>query len=181
MRFCQRQDGKHEHDLAREHDAPAEVGRCPASEDRTDRDAGAGDAADDRVRRFAGVALEVARDERGERRKHERGADSFEDRPAECENCDGRRERRHQRSAAIDDQSDDERAAASDDVADLAARHHEHRHHEAVQRDHCLNRRDRRVEVVDQRADRHVHHRLVEHHYELGSGQCDQCPPFHRG
>jgi hypothetical protein len=38
--------------------------------------------------------------------------------------------------------------------------------------------RDLGVEVLDQRADRHVHHGRVEHHYELGGGQDDQCLPL---
>ena len=53
----------------------------------------------------------------------------------------GRRQRRHQRTAAVDDQPDEERPAATDDVTDLGAGQHEHRHDQAVERDHGLNRR----------------------------------------
>ena len=74
-----------EHDLADEHDAPGELGRGPAAEDRADGDAGAGDAADHGVGDLALGALEVAGDQRGQRRQHQRGADALEDRPAERE------------------------------------------------------------------------------------------------
>ena len=39
------QNRDHEHDLSREHEPPSEVRRHPATEDRADRDPGAGDRA----------------------------------------------------------------------------------------------------------------------------------------
>ena len=106
--------------------------------------------------------------------------DPLEDRPTQRQHRHGRRQRRHQRTAAVNDQPDKERPAAADDVTDLGAGHHEHRHHQAVQRDHGLNRRHRGVEVDDQGTDRHIHHRLIEHHDELGGGQRDHRSPANR-
>ena len=59
-----------------------------------DGDAGAGDATDHGVGDLSVVALEVAGDERGQRRQHQRRADALEDRPAQGEHRDRRRRRR---------------------------------------------------------------------------------------
>ena len=64
-------------------------------------------------------------------------------------------------------EADDERLAATDDVADLGPGEDQHGHDQAVEGDHGLDGGDRGVEVLDQRTDRHVHHRLVQHHEEL--------------
>ena len=58
---AQDEDDQHQHDLADEHDAPAELGGGPAAEDGPDRDSGTRDAADDRVGGLARGSLEVAR------------------------------------------------------------------------------------------------------------------------
>ncbi len=131
---------------------------------------------------LAVLALEVSGDQRRHRREHQRGADALEDRPPERELRDRLRRCGQARSARVDDQPDDERPAAADDVADLAAREHQHGHHKAVERDHGLDRGDRRVEVGDQLADRHVHDRLVEHHDELcGRQRHQRQPSLHPG
>ena len=175
------EDPDHEDDLAGEHDPPGEHRRRPAPEDRTDRDAGAGHAPDDRVGDLAVLALEVAGDQRDHRRQDERGADALEDRPAQGEDRHGRGKGGHRRAAPVDDEADTEGPPAPDDVADLAARQHEHRHDEAVERDDRLDGRDGRVEVGDQLTDRDPHDRLVEDHDELGARQGDQGRPvLHR-
>ena len=71
------EDERDEHDLAGEHDAPRQLGRGPAADDRPDRDARAGDAADHGIGGLAGGALEVPGDQRRHRGKHERGAESL--------------------------------------------------------------------------------------------------------
>ncbi len=176
-----RQDDQDEHDLPDEHDPPGQLGRRPAAEDGTDGDAGAGHAADDGVGDLALAALEVAGDERRERGQHERRTETLEDRPPEGEDGDGLRDRGDRRADGVDHEPDDERPAPTDDVADLGAGQHEHRHHQAVQGDDRLDRRDRGVELLDERADRDVHDRLVEHHHELRDRQGDQRgPSLHR-
>ena len=88
-----------EHDLADEHDPPAQLGGGPAAEDGADGDAGAGDAADHRVGDLAVAALEVAGDQRGQRGQHQRRADALEDRPAQGQHRHGRRHRGQRRAA----------------------------------------------------------------------------------
>ena len=96
------------------------LGRGPTADDRPDRDAGAGDPADHRVGGLAGGPLEVSRDQCRHGRQHQRGPDSFEERPSEREvpPTVGA-------SAAIadptriDDQADHERTPVTNDVADL--------------------------------------------------------------
>ncbi len=168
-------------DLAHEDDAPGQHGGGPAAEDGTDRDARTGDAPDHGVGDLAVLALEVARDQRDHRRQHQCGADALEHRPAQGQDRDARCDRREARSARVDGETDHERPAPADDVTDLAAGEHQHGHHEAVEGDDRLDRRDRRVEVDDQLADRDVHHGLVEDHDELGASERDQRPsPLHR-
>ena len=73
---------------------------------------------------------------------------------------------------------DREGATAAPDVAELAAGQHQSRHHQGVAGDHCLDRGHGGVEVFDQLGDRDVHHRLVEHHQELGGAEDDEDSPL---
>ena len=68
---------------------------------------------------------------------------------------------------AVDGEADRERAVAAEDVAELRAGEHERRHHQRVGGDRELDALDRRVEVLDDLRDRHVHDAAVEHHHEL--------------
>ena len=77
------QDADRDDDLADEDDPPAQLGRRPAAEDRADRDAGAGDAAEHAVGDRPVAALVVAGDEGDQGRQDQRRADPLEDRPAE--------------------------------------------------------------------------------------------------
>ena len=171
------QDQGHQQHLAGEDDPPRVLRGRPAAQDRPHGDPCPGDPADHGVRHLARGALEVARDQRHHRRQDQRGTEPFQDRPAQGQDGHRRRQRRHRRTAGVDDQADDERPPPADDVADLAAGEHEHRHHQAVERDHRLDRGHRRVEVGHQRADRDIHRRLVQHHDELGDGQGHQRQP----
>ena len=171
------QDKRGNDDLADEHDPPRQDGRGPAAHDGADRDPRASDPADDRVSGLAPGPREVAGNQRRERRKDQRRADALEHRPPEGKHRYRLGQRGQRRAAGVDDQSDDERPAAADHVADLGPGEDEHGHDQAVQGDDRLDRGDRGVEVVDQRADRDVHHGLVQHHEELRRGQGDQCQP----
>ena len=106
------------------------------------------------------------------------GINALEDRPPERQYRHRRGHGGQRRAACVDDQPDGERSPPADDVADLAAGEHQHRHDEAVQGDDRLDGGDRGVEVVDQLADRDVHHRLIEHHDELRRAQRDQRQPL---
>ena len=174
------EDADHDDHLAGEDDAPAELGRRPAAEDRADGDAGPGDAAEHPVGEGPVLALEVGRDEGDHRRQHERGADPLEDRPAEHQAGNAPGGRREGRAGAVDAEADREGAPAPEEVAELAAGQHQARHHQGVEGDHDLDRRHGGVEVVDQLGDRDVHHRLVEDHQELrGPENAEDSPLRH--
>ena len=161
------QDADHHDDLAREHDAPREVGRHPAAEDRPDRDAGARHAAEHPVGERALLALEAAGGQRRQRGQHERGTDPLQHRPAQRQHRHAPRHRGEQRAGAVDHVADPERAPAPHDVAELAAGDHQRGHHQRVEGDDRLDAGDVGVEVLDQLRDGDVHHRLVEDHQEL--------------
>ena len=161
------QDADHHDDLAREHDAPRQVGRHPAAQDRPDRDAGARHAAEHPVGERALLALEAAGGQRRQRGQHERGTDPLQHRPAQRQHRHAPRHRGEQRAGAVDHVADPERAPAPHDVAELAAGDHERGHHERVEGDDRLDAGHVGVEVLDQLRDGHVHHRLVEDHQEL--------------
>ena len=179
------EDAEDEDDLADEDDPPRQLGGGPAAQDRADRDAGARRRRRSRRRRPCGPGPRSCRRSgrpsraAPARRRCPRGSTSRG--PARATVGDTAVSAEPQR---VDDEADHERPATADDVADLAAGEHEHRHHEAVQGDHGLDRGDRRVEVVDQLADRDVHHGLVEDHDELGApparpaaASCSSSPP----
>ena len=174
------QDEDDQHHFAGEDDPPGQFGGRPAAEDGPDRDARTGDTADHRVGDLSRLSGEVAPDERGQRREHQSGAETLEDRPADRQHRHALGARGQRRATPVDHQTDREGPPPADHVADLGARHHEHGHDQAVEGDHRLDRRNRRVEVVHQRADRHIHDRLVEDHDELGGGEGYEGHPFDR-
>ena len=112
-------------------------------------------------------AAEVGGDERDDRRQDQRGADALQDRPADHQHRQVRRERGGERAAAVDHAADREGALAADDLADLAAGDHERRHHQRVEGDRRLDPGHGRADVLGDGRDRDVHHRAVEHHQEL--------------
>ena len=131
-----------------------------------------------RVRERAVLALVGGGGERRDRRHHEHGAEPLDARPADQQDGEVRAQRRRERPDAVDRQPDRERAVGAQDVAELRAEQHERRHHQRVQRDRGLHALDRRVEVLDDLRDRHVHHARVEHHDELGRGQDEHREPL---
>ena len=163
--------------LADEHDPPRQYGRRPPAHDGADRDPRTSDPTDDRVGCLAPGPGEVAGNQRRERRKDQRRADALEHRPPDGEHSYRLGQRGQRRATGVDDQSDDERPTAADHVADLGPGEDEHGHDQAVEGDDRLDRGDRSMEVVDQRADRDVHHGLVQHHEELRRGHGDECQP----
>ena len=171
------QDGDHDHDLADEDVAPAEVRRHEAADHRADRDRGSGDPADDPVGEGAVLALVVGRREGGDRRDHEHRAETFHERPAEEENGEVRAQGRDQRAEPVDREPDREGPVATPDVTELGADQHEGGHDERVHRDGALDAGDGRVEVGDDLRDRDIHHARVEDHHELRRSEDDQREP----
>ena len=173
----QGQHGEYEDDLAGEHQPPGGVRGQPAAQQRADGDARAGQAADDTVGHGPVTALVGAADQGGERGQYQGGTQPLDDRPAHREYPQDRCHGGESRADAVDGQADAEHAATAEHVAELAPGDHECRHHEGVEGDDALDRGDLGVEVLHQLADRHVHHRGVEHHQELCRAQHRQRPP----
>ena len=175
---AQQQDDDHHDRLAGEHVAPRELRRHPAADQRARGDRDGRDAAEQRVGQRAVAALVGGGGERCDRGHHQHGAEPLDPRPADQQDGEVGAQRRRERSDPVDRQADRERAVAAQDVAELRAEQHECRHHERVQRDRRLNALDRRVEVLDDLRDRHVHDARVEHHDELGRREHEQRKPF---
>src|SRR5262249_48025210 len=72
---------------------------------------------------------------------------------------------------------DDVRAPTPGVITERAARHHEHRHREAVRRDHPLDARLARVELMLDVGDRDVHDHRVEIDHEQPETGRDERPP----
>ncbi len=178
---AQEQDRDHDHGLGREHVAPRELGRHPAADQRTGGDRDRGDPAEQRVRQCAVLALVGRGGERRDRRHHQHGTEPLDPRPSDQQDGQVRAQRGGERADSIDRQPDREGPVAAQDVAQLRAEQHERRHHQRVQGDRGLHTLDRRVEVLDDLRDRHVHHARVEHHDELRRGKDDHGQPLAHG
>ena len=161
-------------DLADEHVAPGGVGGDEAADERPDGDRHRGRRGDEAVGLRPGLDREVAGHQRDDRRHDQRGADALEERPADDEDREARRERRGQRAGGVDDAADGEGAAAADDAADLAAGDHQAGHHQRVQGDGRLDAGDRGAHVLGHGGDRDVHDRAVQRHDELAGRQHEE-------
>ena len=163
---------------AGEHVPPRELGRHPAADQRARGDRDRGDPAEQRVRQRPLTALIRSGRERRDRRHHEHGAEPLDPRPADQQHGEVRAQRRRERPDPIDHQPERERPVGAQDVAELRPEQHERRHHQRVHRDRRLHALDRRVEVLDDLRDRHVHDARIEHHHELRRGKDDHRKPL---
>ena len=77
------EDPDHDHDLAREHVAPREVGRAEAADDRADRDRDRGGRGDQPVGARPLGGPEVRRHERDDRGQDQSGPETLQARPAD--------------------------------------------------------------------------------------------------
>ena len=161
--------GQHHRDhdgLQQEADAPGQVGRDEAAQQRPDRGGDRRRRTDQRVGLLLRRSLEVAVDERLHRGQQQRGAEPADDRP---ENDDRRQvlgDGHGHRAGRVAQQPQHERPLAAEEVADLAADQDERGGDQRLERDRALDRADGRVEVIDHRGDRHVHQRRVDDEHE---------------
>ena len=157
------QDDQDDDGLGGEGDPPGQRGREPPADQRAKGRTCGSDAEQHAVGRRSLVPLVVRPDKGVDGWHDQRRTESLENRPTEDDEPDGRGQGGDRRSDAVDDQSDAERSLGTPDVAQLAAREHEGGHRERVQRDGGLDLTDRGVEVLDERRDRDVHDRRVDH------------------
>ena len=163
-------------DLAEERDAPGQVGRDEAAEQRPDRGRDRRRRADEGVRLALHAAGEVAVDERLHRRQQQRRPEPADDGPEDDDGGQALRERHRQRAGRIPEQAEDVGALAPDQVADLAADEDERGGDERLERDRRLDAARGGVEVVHHGGDRHVHERRVHHQHEHRHGEEDRDP-----
>ena len=159
--------------LDQEPDAPRQERRDEASDQRPDRSGDRPRRTDQREDLRARLSFEVAVDQRLHRREIERGAEPAEDRPEDDDRRQALREHHRERPDGIEHHADDERALASEEITELAADQDERCGYERLDRHRRLNTAHRRVEVVDDRRDRHVHERRVDHEHKHRRRQKD--------
>ena len=163
-------DGDDQH-LQAEADPPRQVGRDEPAEQRTDGGGDGGRGTDQRVGLLLGSAREVAVDQRLHRRQEQRGAESAEDRPEDDDRGQALGQRHGQRPECVGQQSEDIGPLPADQVAHLAVDQDERRRDQRLESDGGLDAAGGRVQVLDDRGDRHVHQRRVDHQHEHGRRQ----------
>ena len=125
---------------------------------------------------FASLPFEVAVDQRLHRREIERGAQPAEDRPEDDDRRQALREHHCERPDGVEHHAYNERALAPEQITDLAADEDERSGYQRLNSHRRLDPAHRRVEVVDDRRDRHVHERRVDHEHEHRGRQKDALP-----
>jgi hypothetical protein len=123
------EDQEDDHDLADEYESPGVIRCHPTTDDRADRDGSSGDAADDPIRERTLLPLIVGRDQGGDSRDDEHGAQPFDKRPGHEEYAEVWAQSSRQRPEAVDSKTDTKRPIASPDIAELRPYQHERRHH----------------------------------------------------
>ena len=157
-------------------DAPRQEGRDEASDQGTDRSRDRSRRTDQREDLRASLSFEVAVDQRLHRREIEGCAQPAEDRPEDDDRRQALREHHRERTDGVEHHADDERAFTPEQVTDLAADEDERSGHERFDRYGRLDPAHRRVEIVDDRRDRDVHERRVDHEHEHRGRQQDALP-----
>ena len=144
------------------HRAPAPNVDQGAADDRAERHADAEDRAPDadRLRALARILEDVAHDRHRDRIEH-RAADRLKYASAD-QQTEARGQRAQQRGEREHDQPGLERPLAADPVGRRARQHQQAREHQCVGVDRPLKPRDRRVQRLVDRRQRHVHDRRIE-------------------
>ena len=169
-----RQHDRDDHGLEQEADAPRQVGGDEAAEERADRGGDRGRRSDERIGLLLRRPLEVAVDEGLHRGQQQRGAEAADERPEHDDRRQALGERHRHRADRVAEETQDVRPFASEQVTDLAADQDERRRHQRLERDRALDGAHRRVEVLDDGRDRHVHQGRVDHEHEHRRRQHDR-------
>src|SRR5262249_33223057 len=120
---------------------------------------------------------DVGDEDRGEdvhRRDQQRGAHALEDGVPEDQDAETGCGRADERADCVHDQTRDETALTAPAIGELAARDPERGHHPQEERDRDLPTLDRRVEVLADVVDHHVHVRAREAANELRERERNQ-------
>ena len=167
-RATQPDDHRDDHRLEHERRPPTDRGGDETSDQRSGGGADASHPGDHTE--GPGPRRDVGEEQRREDvdgRDQQGGADAFEDRVAEDQDAEAGRGRADQRADPVDDETDREAPLAAPPVGQLAAGNHERRHHQQEHRDRDLHALHRRVQVLADVGDHHVHVRAREAADEL--------------
>ena len=167
-RAAQQDDHRDDHGLEDEGRPPADRGGDETADQRSGGGADAAHPGDHPE--GPGTRRDVAEEHRREDvdgRDQQGGADPFEDRVAEDEDAETRRDCAHQRADPVDGEADREAPLAAPPVGQLAAGDHEGGHHQQEHGDRDLYALHGRVEVLADVGDHHVHVRAGEAADEL--------------
>jgi hypothetical protein len=115
------EDGEDDQHLVRENPAPGEVRREEPPDERPERDRDRTRSRDETVGGRPALDREVPGDERDDGGHDQRGADPFEERPAEQQDGETRRERGRERPGSVDDTAERECPLPADQGSDLGA------------------------------------------------------------
>ena len=156
---------------------PTDRGRDQPADQWSCGGADAAHPADDPER--AGTRGEIAEPQRREDvhgRDQQRRADALQYGVTQDQHAEPRSHRAQQRADAVQHQTGGEAALATPAIGQLAARDHEDRHDQQEQRDRRLDALDRRIQVLRDVVDHHVHVRAREAADELRERKRSQEP-----
>ena len=107
-------------------------------------------------------------------RNQEGRAHALEDGVAEDQHAEARGDGAQKRANPVEDETSDKAPLATPTIRQLAGRDHQDGHDQQEQRDRGLHALDRRVQVVADVVDHHVHVRARKAANELGKGEWSQ-------
>ena len=172
-----RQHDGDDHRLEQEADAPREIGGDEPPEQRSDGGGDRGRRPDQGVDLLLRSAFEVAVDQRLHGGQQERGAEPTENGPEDDDRRETLGEGHRDGTDGVAEETEHVGALAPEEVADLAADQDERGRDQRLEGDRRLDAAHGRVEVLDDRRDRHVHQRRVDDEHEHRHRQQDGDPP----
>ena len=168
------QHDRDDDDLEHEADPPRQVRGDEAAEQRPDRGGDRRRRPDQRVRLLAGRASKFPWISDCIAGSSSDAPEPADDRPEDDDRGQALRQRHRQGADRVGQQTEDVRPLAPDQIADLAADQDERSRDQRLERDRRLHTAHRRVEILDDRRDRHVHQRRVDDEHEHRRRQEDR-------
>ena len=170
---AERKNQRDDHDGFRpEHPAPTEVRGCPATNEGSGGGSCTRNAAEESVGDGSVAAGVVDGCESSNRRDDHRGADAFDDRPADEQHAEAAGQRCHQGADRVHDRTDNEGASPANASAKTRTGKDQGRHRQGERGDGQLHRTDGGVQISDDHHDGDVHHGAIDNHDEI-------CQPEH--
>ena len=179
---AERKNQRDDHDGFRpEHPAPTEVRGCPAANERPGGGSCTSNAAEEGVGDGSVAAGVVDGCEGGNRRDDHRGADAFDDRPADEQHAEAAGQRCHQGADRVHDRTDNEGASPANARAKTRTGKDQGRHRQGERGDGQLHRTDGGVQISDDHHDGDVHHGAIDNHDEIRQPEHHDRQPLAHG